>query len=83
MTESFNSILMWMYTLELISESTEKFMIFSTTETEFKDVGLYTNAEWQLLVSRALSKFVAHVCPDVLTCPSRLCHSTGKKINMA
>jgi hypothetical protein len=56
MAESFNSILMWMYLLELIAESTERHMIFSTAETEFKDVGLFTHAEWQLLVSKTLSE---------------------------
>jgi len=55
MAESFNSILMWLYLVELISESTERHMIFNTSEANFKDVGMFSSTEWQLLVSKILS----------------------------
>lgn len=57
MAESFSSVLMWVYLVELISESTERHMIFNTSEAEFKDVGMFSNTEWQLLVSKILSTY--------------------------
>lgn len=78
MAESFNSILMWLYFVELISESTERHMIFNSTDDTFKDVGMFSDAEWQLLVSRILSKFEAAVLEcELLTPYSWLCNSTG------
>lgn len=49
---------MWMYLLEVIADSTERYMIFSNAETEFKDVGMFTYSEWQLLVSKTLSELI-------------------------
>ncbi|PVG02608.1 hypothetical protein CPB86DRAFT_822639 [Serendipita vermifera] len=63
MAEGFNSILMWLYMLELISESTERHMIFSASDSDFRDVGMFTQDQWQLLISKILTGYASQLMP--------------------
>jgi hypothetical protein len=66
MADSFNSVPMWMYLLELLSDSAEKNTIFNSSEASFRDVGMFSLSEWQLLVSRTLSEYLKSLSRNVV-----------------
>ncbi|KAG8862046.1 hypothetical protein FRC20_011394 [Serendipita sp. 405] len=63
MAESFSSPIMWLYFVDLLADATERHMIFSSSQTAFKDVGMFTASEWELLVSRLLTGHTTQLLP--------------------
>lgn len=63
MTEAFNSPLMGLYLTDLLAGLTERHTIFSDDPSTFKDVGMFTFLEWELLVSKLLTGNITQMLP--------------------
>lgn len=54
--EAFNSHIVWLYILDRLAEVTESQVALNSSTAEYKDIGLFTRTEWELIINRSLSK---------------------------
>jgi len=54
--EAFNSHIVWLYILDRLAEVTEAQVALNSSTAEYKDIGLFTRTEWELIINRSLSE---------------------------
>ena len=54
--EAFNSHIVWLYILDRLAEVTESQVALNSSTAEYKDIGLFTRTEWELIINRSLSE---------------------------
>lgn len=54
--DAFNSHIVWVYILDRLAEVTESQVALNSSTAEYKDIGLFTRTEWELIINRSLSE---------------------------